>query len=95
MAKIRTPDTEAETAAPAAPAETVQTPAPEPVKSGKPAKPAPQAPAALPPFVLQVLKKFPRYKALYVDASGGTYTPDTAPAIRGRAVLYENPFYKQ
>lgn len=44
---------------------------------------------------LDLLKKFPSYPSLYVDAHGGTFAPDTPAAIRGQAVLYENPFYNE
>lgn len=45
--------------------------------------------------VLDLLKKFPSYPSLYIDAHGGTFSPDTPAAIRGEAVLYENPFYNE
>lgn len=38
--------------------------------------------------------KFPDYKELYIDADGSMYTPQTTPAIRGKAILYKNPYYK-
>ena len=47
------------------------------------------------PHILALLKKFPAYPSLYIDTHGGTYTPDTAAAIRGKAVLYRNPFYNE
>lgn len=34
------------------------------------------------------------YKELYIDADGSMYTPQTTPAIRGKAILYKNPYYK-
>lgn len=45
--------------------------------------------------VLEILKKFPAYRALYVDAHGGTYTPDTPAIIRRGAILYNNPYYNE
>lgn len=45
--------------------------------------------------VLDLLKKFPSYPSLYIDVHGGTFSPDTPAAIRGEAVLYENPFYNE
>ena len=45
--------------------------------------------------ILSLLKKFPAYPSLYIDTHGGTYAPDTAAAIRGKAVLYRNPFYNE
>ena len=41
------------------------------------------------------VEKFPAYPSLYIDTHGGTYAPDTAAAIRGKAVLYRNPFYNE
>ena len=46
------------------------------------------------PHILELLKKFPGYPALYVG-NGGTFSPDTAIHIRGKAVLYKNPYFKQ
>ncbi len=45
--------------------------------------------------LLQLLKKFPAYPLLYIDAHGGIFTPDTAATIRGKATLYHNPFYNE
>lgn len=47
------------------------------------------------PHILDLLRKFSAYPSLYIDKLGGTYTPDTAAAIRGEAVLYKNPFYNE
>lgn len=47
------------------------------------------------PHVLAILKKFPTYESLYVDAHGGTFTPDTSAAVRGKAVLYKNPYFNE
>lgn len=44
---------------------------------------------------LDLLKKFPGYPSLYIDAHGGTFSPDTPAAIRGKAMLYQNPFYNE
>lgn len=46
-------------------------------------------------FTLDVLKSFPTNESLYVDKHGGAFTADTPKSIRGGAVLYKNPFYKQ
>lgn len=46
------------------------------------------------PMIQEILKSYPAYKSLFIDAHGGTYTPDTSEAIRGKSTLYENPFYK-
>lgn len=48
----------------------------------------------IPAFAQEILKKFRFYPELYIGPTGGIYTTDTAPAIRGVAVLYKNPYYK-
>lgn len=55
---------------------------------------AQKAAAEIPAAALAILGKFPDYKELYIDADGSMYTPHTAPAIRGKAILYKNPYYK-
>lgn len=78
-------------------AATVMPPAPAAEKTPEKApkkEPAPKAPAEIPAAALAILGKFPDYKELYIDADGSMYTPQTAPAIRGKAVLYRNPYYK-
>lgn len=55
---------------------------------------APKVAAEIPAAALAILGKFPDYKELYIDADGSMYTPQTAPAIRGKAILYKNPYYK-
>lgn len=76
-------------------------PAPDstvPEAAAKPEKPAEenrqgtQVPDAR---ALELLKKFPAYPSLYIDVHGGTFSPDTAAAVRGKAVLYGNPFYNE
>ena len=47
------------------------------------------------PHILAILKKFPTYEALYIDTHGGTYTPNTPAAIRGKATLYKNPYFDE
>jgi hypothetical protein len=47
-----------------------------------------------PPSVEAILKSFPTYESLYIDSHGGIYTPNTAPVVRGNAVLYKNPYHK-
>ena len=47
------------------------------------------------PHILATLKKVPAYESLYIDAHGGTYTPNTPAAIRGKAVLYKNPYFNE
>lgn len=64
-------------------------------KQEKPAEenhPGAQAPDA---HTRELLKKFPAYPSLYIDVHGGTFSPDTAAAIRGKAGLYRNPFYNE
>ena len=89
MAKTQTTIPETDTAQPdatvAAPTATEKSPKKEQ---------APKAAAEIPAAVLAILGKFPDYKELYIDADGSMYTPQTAPAIRGKAILYKNPYYK-
>ena len=47
------------------------------------------------PHILAILKKFPAYESLYIDTHGGTYTPNTPAAIRGKATLYKNPYFDE
>lgn len=84
-----------------APAETAaEHPAPtknctEPEAAAKPAEADRQEARTPDPHILELLKKFPAYPSLYIDAHGGTFSPDTAAAIRGKAVLYRNPFHHE
>lgn len=48
---------------------------------------------AIDEFISGILKKYPNYKELYVDRSGGTYTTDTPSSLRLNAKLFKNPFY--
>ena len=98
MAKIKQPTEDNITASAESPISEPKEirPTSQPAKSAAPKieqapDAAPEAPDA---FILEILKAFPTYKTLYVDHQGGTYTPDTAPVIRGNAVLYHNPFHK-
>ena len=97
MAKTQTTIPETDTTQPdatvaASPAATVEK---DTASEKTPKKePAPKAAAEIPAAVLAILGKFPDYKELYIDADGSMYTPQTAPAIRGKAVLYKNPHYK-
>ena len=47
------------------------------------------------PHILAILKKFPAYESLYIDTHGGTFTPNTPAAIRGKATLYKNPYFDE
>jgi len=49
----------------------------------------------IPSHIADVLKKNPMYDFLYIDSHGGCFTADTPANIRGNAILYKNPFYKQ
>lgn len=74
----------------------VEAPAPE-AKAEEKVPVAPTAPAAqeLPDYAKKVLKTFSNMPELYISAKGGVFTKDTKPAIRGAAILYKNPYYKQ
>lgn len=65
----------------------------QPVKTGK--KEDTETEETTEPHILALLKKFPAYPSLYIDTHGGTYAPDTSAAIRGKAILYRNPFYNE
>lgn len=46
------------------------------------------------PHIDSVLKAFPSYEKLYIDAQGGAFPEGTAKNIRGNAKLYINPHFK-
>lgn len=99
MAKNQTQNHTNETETGQAEAAAVMPPAPAgeqaPVAEKTPKKePAQKAATEIPAAALAILGKFPDYKELYIDADGSMYTPQTAPAIRGKAILYKNPYYK-
>lgn len=50
---------------------------------------------SIPSHIVDLLKKYPAYESLYIDSHGGTYTPNTPAAIRGKAVLYKNPYFNE
>ena len=97
MAKTQTTIPETDTAHPetavAAPPAATREKDTAPEKSPKKEQ-APKAAAEVPAAALAILGKFPDYKELYIDADGSMYTPQTTPAIRGKAILYKNPYYK-
>lgn len=47
----------------------------------------------IPGHIQRILKSFPGYEKLYVDAAGGVFTEGTKPSERGAAILYRNPFF--
>lgn len=47
----------------------------------------------IPKSVARLLKLFANYEELYVSESGSVYTTDTKPALRGKAILYKNPYF--
>jgi hypothetical protein len=81
--------------------ETAAQPAPEnkPDKSEKDVKESKDTKAAkaetkdYPPFIDTILKSFPQYESLYIDAHGGAFTSSTSQKIRGNATLYKNPYH--
>ncbi len=48
----------------------------------------------IPEYVDKVLKKYPNYAKLIVDAQGGVYTEDSQHLSKEQAILYQNPYYK-
>ena len=91
MAKTQTTIPETDTTQPDA---TVAAPSAATDKINPKKEQAPKAATEIPAAVLAILGKFPDYKELYIDADGSMYTPQTTPAIRGKAILYKNPYYK-
>ena len=79
--------------------EEVQTVAPETPAEETPQKenkqPTNEEKRETDPHILAILKKFPAYESLYIDTHGGTYTPNTPATIRGKAVLYKNPYFDE
>ena len=58
-------------------------------------KPDPQAKEQdIPSDVLKILAVFPEMEFLYVGKGGGIYRNGTPECIRGKAVLYKNPYFK-
>lgn len=49
----------------------------------------------IPEYVDAILKKYPSYAKLAVDAQGGVYTEGSQPLSNSAAILYQNPYYKQ
>lgn len=49
---------------------------------------------AVPEYVDAILKKYPNYAKLAVDAQGGVYTEESQHLSKGGAILYQNPYYK-
>ncbi len=45
-------------------------------------------------FTDEILKSYPEYESLYIDSHGGCFTNDTPSVVRGKAILYKNPYYK-
>lgn len=98
------PKTEEQTVAPVETAE-IQTESAEMQPEEEAEKPTQVTPAeteketvagtAIPPHALELLKKYPRYESLYIDSHGGTFTPNTPAAIRGKAELYKNPYFDE
>lgn len=43
----------------------------------------------------KILKKYPNYAVLAVDAQGGVYTDGLQHLSKCNAILYRNPYYKQ
>lgn len=77
------------------PAESGQSETPHPIQSKKPEEKNREGAQTAEPRMLELLKKFPSYAALYIDAHGGTFSPDTPASIRGDAKLYQNPYYNE
>lgn len=51
------------------------------------------AESEIPENITKILKGYPQYEILYVDAKGGIFSPNTPEKIRGNAVAYSNPHF--
>lgn len=70
------------------------TPKPKPTKAPANEKKQEKSVSAEPDsYILEILKSFSQYRALYIDRQGGVFTSNTPKNIRGAAVLYNNPYY--
>ena len=49
----------------------------------------------VPEFADKILKMYPQYAKLAIDAQGGVYSEDSQHLSKGKAILYQNPYYKQ
>lgn len=48
----------------------------------------------IPEYADKVLKMYPQYEKLAVDAQGGVYVEGSQHIANGKAILYKNPYYK-
>lgn len=48
----------------------------------------------LPDYAKRVLKLYADQPALYITPKGGAFTLNSKPSERGKAILYQNPYYK-
>ncbi len=49
----------------------------------------------IPSNVDKILRMYPNYAKLYIDAQGGVYTEDSKHLLKTSAILYQNPYFKQ
>jgi hypothetical protein len=49
----------------------------------------------IPAHVDKILKIYPNYAELYVDAKGGVFPKGTKPNLVANAILYQNPYYNK
>ena len=91
------PQGEAGDEAPATQETTDETPKEEAVETKvvEETKPEPMAKEKdIPKDMLKILAIFPEMEFLYVGKSGGIWRNGTPKSIRGNAVLYKNPYFK-
>ena len=48
----------------------------------------------VPEFADKILRMYPKYAKLAIDAQGGVYTEESQHLAKGKAILYQNPYYK-
>ncbi len=49
---------------------------------------------SVPDYVNHILKMYPAYNKLAIDPQGGVYVEDSQHLSKGKAILYQNPYYK-
>ncbi len=49
---------------------------------------------SVPDYVNHILKMYPTYNKLAIDSQGGVYVEGSQHLSKGKAILYQNPYYK-
>lgn len=48
----------------------------------------------VPDYVNHILRMYPAYNQLAIDPQGGVYVEGSQHLSKGKAILYQNPYYK-